>query len=62
MLFRSDASHCVGYYTGYDPTTGIASIVGNRREGGTTTHTSAHSGTGTGINDIYFDLLVEDDV
>jgi hypothetical protein len=49
-----------GYHHGYDPSTGIAWIVGCRGLGSGTTHTSAVGGTNNAVNDIFFDITVSD--
>jgi len=47
-----------GYLNGYDPTTGIAWIVGFRRNGGSTTHRSGVDEETQAVDDVYFDILV----
>lgn len=50
-----------GYFTNYDPTTGIVTIVANRSLGGTSSHISGMAGDGnSGANDPYFDIIVSE--
>jgi hypothetical protein len=51
----------LGYYTSYDPTTGIASIARPLTNGSATGHVSGIDGTGNGgVNDPYFDIIVSE--
>lgn len=48
-----------GYFTNYDPTTGIAAIVANRVDAGGTVHRAGTSGDGgNNVANSYFDIIV----
>lgn len=57
---NNGGSYDVGYITAYDPTTGIATIVGFRDNTGTTSHYSGIDDSLQVVTDCYFDLVVSE--
>lgn len=50
-----------GYFTNYDPTTGIAAIVANRVDTGSTAHRAGNAGDGgNNVTNSYFDIIISE--
>lgn len=56
----TNASNDAGYLTNYDPTTGIAEIIGYRFQSGAADHQGGHNGAGGFITHPYFDIIVSE--